>query len=158
LICIGALIALMLYLWNHEPLPALPPLIPTNLGPYTNADFRLGTADAVRDILGLTIGLAFGVSAVVGFVIKDGFGAGRPIILVNLAIVCAFIYFVCRVFVFGYDCYAAVAVQLDRGFVFLGNLQQIVYHQIRSLAVASVLALALLFVNYTWIKDPESRG
>jgi hypothetical protein len=157
-ISIGALFALALYLWKHEPSPALPPVFPPNLAPYANADFRLGTADAIKDILGLTIGLAFGLSAIVGFVIRDGFGTRRSIMLVNLSIFCGFAYFICRVFVFGYDCYAAIAVQLDGGFVLLRNLQQLVNLQIRSLALASAFAFALLFTNYVWIEDPHSRG
>ena len=152
-ISIGGLFALAIYLWNHQPTPALPPVLPPNA--YANPDFRLATADAIKDILGLTIGLAFGLSAIVGFVLRDGFGVRRSTMLVNLSTFCVFAYFICRVFVYGYDCYAAIAVQTDRGFVLLGSLQHLVNIQIRSLALASVFAFALLFTNYVWLKDPE---
>ncbi len=143
---IGTFAAIVLHLTTHEATTALPRDIPSSIEPYKYAEYTLASADAVKDVVGLVITIALGLTAVVGFAIRDGLGNSCVVRFLSLAGVCAFVFLITRIFVLGYDCYAAIATQLDRGFYFITRLEQIVLLQAESVVLAALIALLLFFI------------
>jgi hypothetical protein len=142
---IAIFLSLTLYfLATHEMVAALPSIVPDE---QVGIAARVGAAQALRDTVNLLITISAGLSAVVGFSLRDGLGPSIWPKAINLILISGFAYFLTREFVFAYNIFGAIALQLDRGFLLISRLEEMIFFQANAVLFCAALTMALLIWN-----------
>lgn len=141
LAAIGA-VATLVYIARFEPTAALPdPLEETSR--FENMEARIGSAEALRDTIGYLATLAIALAAIVGFLIKDGFGKIPLQAAGNLVLLTIFSFFLARTFLLAFDGYNMIAIQLREGLLYVSLINDIIFIQAGSLVFATAIAALL---------------
>jgi len=99
-------------------------------------------------MVAMLVTLAVGLTAILGFGIKDGFGQNHYMAAGSVILVSLFVYFLVRVMIYAYDTYATIAVQMKNGQLILTLLEESLVLQARSLIYAAILCVLILIFRF----------
>lgn len=148
-IAIAGFIAIITFILVHEAPAALPQAIPPDIQRYEQLDAKIGATDSLKDIVNMFFGLSLALTAVVGFIIKEGLGSYCIQRGINMVLISIYGYFLVRVIVYAYDIYGMIAIQLEFGYLFSSRIQGLIVIQARSVLICTILAVSLANIRLT---------
>lgn len=126
-IAIAIVVMLINFLVFHEKLPSLPEVLTEDIKAeaFKNMDSKIASADSLKALVDLYVTLSLGLTALVGFALKDGFGRRAIVEALETLLLSSFVYFLVRLYVYANETFGTIAIQIDSGHLFVSRLDRL---------------------------------